>query len=72
MTHHSDTLKSLAQEAQARAADLRDWFDPGCDIRSTLASAIAMSTRALSGGRPRRSYRDLGPEARTPTSHRCC
>ncbi|HCH99207.1 MAG: hypothetical protein CME00_11700 [Geminicoccus sp.] len=29
MTNHSDKLKSLAQEAQARAADLRDWFDPG-------------------------------------------
>ena len=65
MTNHSDTLKSLAQEAQARAADLRDWFDPGlkdipvetlkqryCDRHSRFIEVEGLDIH----------YRDLGPE----------
>jgi len=65
MTNHSDTLKSLAQEAQARAADLRDWFDPGlkdipvetlkqryCDQHSRFVEVDGLDIH----------YRDLGPE----------
>ena len=31
MTDPTDRLKALAQEAQARAHDLQDWFNPGLE-----------------------------------------
>ena len=66
MTNHSDKLKSLAQEAQARAADLRDWFNPGlkdipvetlkqryCDEHSRFVRVDGLDIH----------YHDLGPVA---------
>jgi len=64
MTDPTDRLKALAQEAQARADDLQEWFNPGlddipvetlkaqyCDERSSFVTIDGLEVH----------YQDLGP-----------